>query len=122
MTSGRILGDESGRALVAGDVVIGAGWGNGPATMVIAAGSNDQRGSFTVTSVGTGQAQATATLVVTFALALDFVPFVLACRGGGTAVLTVFPKVTATAKTGFTIISNTLPVAAETTEFIYFVN
>jgi len=121
MTSGRILGDESGRALVAGDVTLGVGWGTTGA-VAIGAGSNDQRGSFLVTAGGTGEAQATATIAVVFALALDFVPFVVACRGAGTAVLTVFPKVTVTAKTGFTIISNTLPVAAETTEFIYFVN
>ncbi len=80
------------------------------------------RGSFTVTSGGTGQAQATATVAVAFKVPLDSAAFVIACRGGGTAVLTVVPKVVAVSKTGFTIISNTLPVTGETTEFYYFVS
>lgn len=120
MPAGRINADTAGPDLVAADVVLGAGWGT-TATKVIEAGSNDMAGRITVTSAGTGQAQATATIAVTFKKALDAVPVVIACRGAGTAALTVFPKVIAVSKTGFTIVSNTLPVAAETTEFDYLV-
>lgn len=62
---GRVDG-SLGTALAAGDVAIGAGWGN-TATKAITSGSNDQRGQIVVTSSGTGQAQATATVVITFA-------------------------------------------------------
>lgn len=56
---------SSGTALVAGDVALGAGWGN-TATKSITAGSNDQAGQIVVTSGGAGQSQATATVVITF--------------------------------------------------------
>lgn len=121
MPAGRISHDEAGPDLAAADVVLGAGWGN-TATKVVEAGSNDMAGRITVTSAGTGQAQATATIAVTFKRPLGFVPVVVAGRGGGSAVNSVFPKVTAVSETGFTIVSNTLPVAAETTEFVYTVS
>lgn len=62
---GRVDG-SLGTALAAGNVAIGAGWGT-TATAAITTGSNDQRGQIVVTSSGTGQAQATATVVITFA-------------------------------------------------------
>lgn len=62
---GRLDG-SSGTALASGDVAIGAGWGN-TATKAVTSGSNDQCGQIVVTSGGTGQAQATATVVITFA-------------------------------------------------------
>jgi hypothetical protein len=60
------LDASSGTALAAGDVAIGAGWGT-TATKAITAGSNDQAGQIVVTSSGASQAQATATVVITFA-------------------------------------------------------
>lgn len=70
---GRLSLREEGRALVAGDVVIGAGWG-GAATVAIAAGSNAQNGSLAITASTTTPAQATSTVVITFPKAFDNVP------------------------------------------------
>lgn len=65
-TNGGRLDGSVGTALAAGDVALGAGWGT-TATKAILAGSNDQMGRITVTSSGASQAQATATIVITFA-------------------------------------------------------
>lgn len=63
--AGRLDG-SLGTAAVAGDFALGVGWGDA-ATKAVLAGSTDQRGKLTVTSGGTGQAQATATVAHTFA-------------------------------------------------------
>ena len=47
-------------------IAIGAGWGT-TATKALVTPSSDQRGGITITSAGTGQSQATATVVLTFA-------------------------------------------------------
>jgi len=62
---GRLDG-SIGKAVVAADFVIGAGWG-GTAALTVRAGSNDQRGTVTITASATTPAQATATVVLTFA-------------------------------------------------------
>ena len=53
-------------ASTAADFALGAGWGN-TAEAVLATGSNDQRGTLTLTASGARYAQATATVVHTFA-------------------------------------------------------
>lgn len=120
----RLKGDAAGRDLVAGDVVIGAGFGT-TATAEIAAGSNDCRGRISITSNGTGQAQATATVAVTFERPYDDIPVVVVARDhtdeGTDAAATVEVHVNAVTKTGFTLISNTLPVAGQETGFSYIV-
>ena len=66
-SDGGRLDGSIGTALVAAThVALGAGWG-GAATVVVAAGSNDQRGSLTITASTTTPAQATATVAITFA-------------------------------------------------------
>lgn len=62
---GRVDG-SIGTALAASNVAIGAGWGT-TATKAITTGSNDQRGQIVVTASGASFAQATATVVITFA-------------------------------------------------------
>lgn len=62
--AGRLDG-SIGTAVAAGDFALGAGWGS-TASLAVQAGSNDQRGVVTVTSGGTGQAQATASVTLTF--------------------------------------------------------
>jgi hypothetical protein len=58
--------DGSGaHAAVAGDFVLGAGWGT-VATVTVLAGSTAVRGQITITASTTGVAQATATVVHTF--------------------------------------------------------
>lgn len=66
-TSGGRLDGSIGTATVAAShIAIGAGWGT-VATVTVAAGSTDQRGSCTVTASTTGVSQATATVTLTFA-------------------------------------------------------
>jgi hypothetical protein len=65
-TAGGVLCGDIGTALVvATHFALGAGWGT-TATAAILSGSTQQRGRIAVTSSGTGQSQATATLVLTF--------------------------------------------------------
>lgn len=64
-TAGGVIRGDIGTAAVAGDFVLGAGWG-GTATRAVATGSNAQRGTLTVTASATTPAQATATVVFTF--------------------------------------------------------
>lgn len=61
-----VLADrKDGTAVVAGDFVLGAGWGStGSAT--VTAGSTDQGGELVITASGSSYAQATATVVFTF--------------------------------------------------------
>jgi len=117
---GRITFEAEGRALVAGDVALGVGWGSA-AVLAITAGSNSQRGAISVTASASTPAQATATIAITFPKAFDNVPFAVVSRAGGTAAVTVFPTVVTCTATVLTIISNTLPVSAEITIFSYFV-
>lgn len=65
--AGRLDGSLAQNSLSAADaaVVLGAGWGS-TATFAIAAGSNDQRGTITITANGSGLAQATANVTLTF--------------------------------------------------------
>jgi hypothetical protein len=63
---GRING-SSGTAITSSNVALGVGWGDGAVVLAIRTGSNDQAGQFTITSVGSNQAQATATVALTFA-------------------------------------------------------
>jgi hypothetical protein len=64
---------EGNTAIAAADVAIGAGWGN-TATKTVTSGSNDVAGQIVVTSGGTGQSQATATVVITFKSAYASTP------------------------------------------------
>lgn len=63
-TKGGRIDGSIGTAAVAGDFVLGAGWGTTP-ILAILAGSNDQRGQLTITADAT-PAQATATITHTF--------------------------------------------------------
>ena len=65
---GRVKGQitaEGQTDIAAADVALGPGWGNS-ATAAVGTGSNDIAGQISVTSGGTGQAQGTATVVLTF--------------------------------------------------------
>ena len=65
-SSGGRLDGSLGAAVVAANIVLGAGWGG--STHVVTAGSTDQRGEVVITcATGGGLAQATATLALTFA-------------------------------------------------------
>jgi hypothetical protein len=63
---GRLDGSLQKTTVVVGDFALGVGWGS-TASAALTAGATDQRGKITITSAGTGQAQATATVVFTYA-------------------------------------------------------
>lgn len=65
---GRLDGSLQKHTLTAANFALGAGWGDGEeVTITVAEGSTDQRGSVTIVSDGSNQAQATATVTLTFA-------------------------------------------------------
>ncbi|HUR48205.1 MAG TPA: hypothetical protein VMY88_01560 [Acidimicrobiales bacterium] len=76
-TGGRLDGSLQKTAPTAASFALGAGWGTtGSATMLT--GSTDQRGQITITASGASFAQATATVVFTFADgAFASAPFVI---------------------------------------------
>ena len=66
-TAGGRVDGSIGTAISASNIALGVGWGDGNETAVtVATGSNDQRGKLTVLSDGASQAQATATVILTF--------------------------------------------------------
>src|SRR3990167_985865 len=74
---------EGGKAVVAADFAIHAGWGTA-AAIAVDSGSTDRRGSATVTAGSPPGANPTVTL--TFCDGpWEIVPFVVVCRTGGTA-------------------------------------
>jgi len=66
-TGGRVDGSLQKVLPVAANYALGAGWGSTGALVLVGQAPTDQRGKFTVTAGGSGLAQATATVVLTFA-------------------------------------------------------
>ena len=64
--SNKRLDGSDGAVLAAGNIALGVGWGDSAATVTITAGSNAQRGRISILTAGSNQAQATATIVLTF--------------------------------------------------------
>jgi hypothetical protein len=117
---GRITFADEGRALVAGDIALGAGWG-GAATVAITAGSNSQRGQVAVTASATTPAQATSTITITFPKAFDNVPFPIVCAAVNTQAQTEgVIDIVATATT-LAWKANVLPVSTKVYTYNYFV-
>jgi len=127
MPGTKIRADGAGRALVAGDVAVGAGWGDGAVTTTIKAGSNTSRGRITVLSAGANQAQATATVTVTFPVAFSEKdnPVVVVSRDtkdeAASGAITIKPVVKDCTKTGFVVVLDTVPVTAKDYGFSYVV-
>lgn len=116
---GRLTGDGASRAIVAGDVALGAGWG-GTATVAVTTGSTDQRGQLVVTASATTPAQATSTVTLTFAQAWEAAPFAFVVEAANTQVATgenVIDIVTTTTTLVFK--HGVLPVAAKVYTFNY---
>jgi hypothetical protein len=107
-----------GTATAAGDYALSAGWGN-TASVAVATGSNDQRGTITITSAGIGQA-VNATITLTFKDGTwTTAPFALAKQEGGTGVISDCTEVASA--TTLIITFTGLPVAASTYIFTYIV-
>lgn len=104
--------------LAAGDVALGAGWGNS-ATKAITTGANDLAGQIVVTSAGTGQSQATATITITFKSAFATAPrAVLIANSNDNAIDTGHTTYTVST-TSLVITFNVLPVATKIYKFDY---
>lgn len=122
---GRLDG-SLGTALAAADTafVLGAGWGT-TATFAVAAGSTDQRGTITITSAGTGQAQATSNVTLTFkdgTYAGANAPTVLVTlQRSSNAVADAQPTEVTSSLTTASWRSGVLPVAAATYRYSYVV-
>jgi hypothetical protein len=122
-SSGGRLDGSLATTLVAGNVALGVGWGDGTLVLSIAAGSNCQRGSLTVTSVGSNQAQATATVSITFPEgAYASTPFALVNLQDNTqAVGDGQPTDVACSTTVLSWTHSVLPVATKTYTFAWHV-
>ena len=119
-TRGGRLSCEVGTDLVAGNVALGAGWGDG--TLAITAGSNDVAGKLVVTAItGGGLAQATATITVTFADgAYNAAPFIIVTTTNDNSIDTGHATWTSTT-TGFVLTFSLLPVTTKIYSFTYAV-
>lgn len=116
---GRRLQMNSGTNLVAGDIVLSAGWGATRSISNIVSGSKDTRGEFTVTSAGAGQA-ANPTITLTFKDgAFGGNAMAIVKRNGGTGANTEPTWVTLS--TTLTMTFPATPVAGLTYTFAYHV-
>jgi len=119
---GRETGHAASRAIVAGDIVLGAGWG-GAATHAVTAGSTDKRGEVVITASATTPAQATSTVVLTFAQAYGDTPFAVVIQSANDEAATVQPPrdVVATTTT-LTWKSSVVPVSTKIYKYIWMVD
>jgi hypothetical protein len=97
--AGRLYCNGAGPVLTSDNLALHANWGTG-ATVAIATGSNDQRGTLTVTSKTTSKG-ASPTITVTFNRAYGTTPVVVVCKGD--AVDTEEFAVTEVSTTGFVV-------------------
>jgi len=120
--TGRI-GAEIGTAVAAANFALGAGWGS-TASVAVSAGSNDQAGIITVTSAGTGQAQATANITLTFVDgAYASIPraVIWSLLSSSNSVTEAQPTQGAVTATTASCRHSVLPVAAATYKYSYLV-
>lgn len=119
-SEGGRLDGSLGSAVVAANFALGAGWGAG-STVAVQAGSTDQRGIVTVTTAGGGQAQATASLTLTFADGAygkqPFGRFQLIDTND--ALTTAQPIAQTISTTQLACVAAVLPVTAKTYKFFY---
>lgn len=116
---GRLDGSLQQTTLTSSAFALGVGWGDGTLVKTLTAGSTDQRGQLTITSVGSNQAQATATVTLTFADgAYSSTPFVYATSTNDNSIDTGRFKVTSVSTTAVTFTFSVLPVATK----IYILN
>jgi hypothetical protein len=75
--SNKRLNGSDGTAITAAMFALGVGWGDGTLVKTVTSGSRTDRGTLTITSVGSNQAQATATVTFTFPEAFASAPFIM---------------------------------------------
>ena len=121
--AGRIDGSLCKSAPAAASFDLGAGWGDGTLVVTVAEGSTDQRGSVSIKSVGSNQAQATATVEMTFADgAYADTPFAIVnLTDNDNAVTTAQPQDVTVTTTALSWTQAVLPVANKTYTFTWLV-
>ncbi len=121
-TEGR-LGGELGTVITSANIALGAGWGSTATVSAVDAGANDQRGNFTITAGGSGLAQNTATVTLTFVdgayAATPYAVVVLAVSSN--AANEPQPTAQACSTTQLSFKAGALPVAAATYKYSYIV-
>ena len=122
-SAGRLDGSLQREVLTSANFALGVGWGDGAVVITVAEGSTDQRGSVSIKSVGSNQAQATATVVLTFADgAYASTPFALvSLNNNDNAVTTAQPQAVAATTTTLSWTQAVLPVANKTYTFAWAV-
>jgi len=121
-SDGGRLDGTNGSLVAAANFALGAGWGNA-ATFEVVEGSTDQRGTVVITSAGTGQAQATATIELTFEDgAFSATPFAIVnLSNNDNAVTTAQPQGVTPTTTSLSWTQAVLPVATKVYTFTYVV-
>lgn len=122
-SAGGRLDGSNANPVTAANIALGAGWGNTPATVTVASGSTDQRGSCTVTSKGTGQSQATATVTLTFVDgAYEKTPFAIVMQTANThAIAEAQPQSQTVSTTALEWTASVTPVDTDTYTFTWLV-
>lgn len=116
---GRLDGSLQKTTLASTHFALGVGWGDGTNVLAITTGSNDQRGKFTITTDGANQAQATATVVITFADgAYAAAPFCIVTTTNTNSIDTGHVTWSSTT-TALTLTFSLLPVTAKVYTFTY---
>lgn len=114
---GRLDGSIQKTTLTSSAFTLGAGWGTAP-TFALTTGSTDQRGTFSITAKAT-PAQATATVVITFADgAFSAAPFPMVSVTSTSSIDEGHVVVTTTT-TAATLTFSVLPVADKVYTFHY---
>jgi hypothetical protein len=119
-SSGGRLDGSNGSAVAAANFAIGAGWG-GTASFTVTAGSTDVRGQIVITASATTPAQATATVLMTFADgAYASAPFPVVSLASSTSAVSD-AQATAVVATTTTLAwtSGVLPVATKVYTYNY---
>lgn len=122
-SAGRLDGSLQHQPLTTANFAVGAGWGDGAVEITVTPGSTDQRGSVSIKSIGANQAQATATVELTFADgSYADVPFALVnLSNNDNAVTTAQPQGVTTTKTKLSWTQAVAPVANKTYTFTWAV-
>lgn len=125
ISDGGRLDGSNGAAVAAADFALGVGWGDGTLVKTVSAGSTDQRGTIEVTSVGSNQAQATATVALTFKdgayASTPFALVQLVSTDDATAVAIVNPTDIVVTTTSLTWKASVIPVDTKKYKFTYVV-
>jgi hypothetical protein len=120
---GRLDGSNTKNAVTSAAIALGVGWGDGTLVKTVASGSNDQRGSVAVQSVGANQAQATADVTLTYVDgAYESTPFgIVNLNTNDNAITERQPTAVVTSTTALAWRNSVLPVATKIYTFGWFV-